>query len=135
MGDPNHTTGAEFLDALRDTIGPAIGREFDRVCDAPSQMAGDGWRGTVTCHMCPLQIEGEVDGRRFYFRDRGGASFGIAATADEAIRVAMGARGAVGWGGYCDDAEVLSEAWPVIAERIETWRSEGRPMRTAEANL
>lgn len=42
------------------------------------QESGEGWSGRMTCHACPVQIEGEVDGHAFYFRARWGAwSFAV----------------------------------------------------------
>lgn len=91
----------------------------------------EGWTAEVTCWACPLQIEGMVEGKHLYFRDRHGCyDLGIGPTPDDAVRRAMDFIDSTGWrtGGSGDLTE--AEAYEVIAQGIEAWRAAGRPMVT-----
>lgn len=119
----------EVLKALRawfQTSGmPEV---LDAQEDAPWDQSGDGWTGGMTCGACPVQIEGEVDGMRFYFRARHGEwSMGFATTPERAIRCRHGFVETGEWTREGDDTEEgfmkHSEAWRIVRESIEQWRA------------
>ena len=121
----------DTMKAFQEAFGPAIEALCNRIEDAPAEMSGDGWSGEVTCVVCPVQIDGTVDGARFYFRERGGSiTIGIAATKEDAVGCRWGR--APGWT-RADDGEVThSQAWAYVERWIAEWRAEGRPMRGGE---
>jgi hypothetical protein len=64
---------------------------------------------TVTCHGCPLQIEGTLDGLPVYFRFRYGQWwFGVG---PEAVAVAMGYAEGFQRAGSCDSDEEAVKAF------------------------
>jgi hypothetical protein len=109
-----------------------------------AEMSGEGWRGTMTCGACPVQIEGEVDGHAFYFRARGGGwSFGIshdpmtdayrAKQVDHSDRAdpriqAIGLDGDTAFEADGDDPAhgwmPYAEAWRNVQESIAAWRKQ-----------
>jgi len=124
------TDGEAFLDAIR----PAVEAGLAHVEDDATERSGDGWSGTITCPACPVQIEGAVDGMRFYYRARWDAwSFGVGHTSDDAIR-ARHEDVRDGWstGGEAEGDDAFlgswmphSEAWRHVIESIAAWRTRG----------
>ncbi len=80
-------------------------------------LSGDGWRGEFA-GMCPVQGEGEVDGRPFYFRARGEHwELSVAHAGGDPVEVSIG----------CADGFSYSEpygTWPEAG-----WMSEPHVMR------
>lgn len=117
-----------FLDAIR----PAVEANMARVNDADDERSGDGWSGALTTPACPVQIEGEVDGMRFYFRARGEDwSFSIGRTAEEAVMAGL-EDVPDGWstGGDAEGGDAFagswmpySEAWRHVEASIAAWRA------------
>ncbi len=124
------TDGEAFLNAIR----PAIEAGLAHIEDAPSERTGEGWSGAITCHACPVQIEGTVDGMHFYFRARWDAwTFGIGRTDDEAVDATWKPSGR-SWctGGNDASGEAFasswmphSEAWKHVEASIAEWRARG----------
>lgn len=122
------------LGAFMAAIRPTVEANMARVADDESERSGEGWSGTITCHACPVQIEGTVDGSHFYFRARWDTwTFGIGRTADEAVGATWEApEGSWRTGGNGESDEGLagswmphSEAWRHVEASIAEWRARG----------
>lgn len=120
------------VEAFDLSLGDVARTSLDDVCDSPPERAGDGWRGSITCHACPVQIEGEVDGSAFYFRARWeGWSFGVASTVDAAVAAGWAnaepgswyAEGDAEGGDFAGSWMKHSEAWRIVEESIAAWRA------------
>lgn len=98
--------------------------------DAPNSIDDDGIVARITCHACPVQIEGTADGWPLYLRLRGGGSIGIARPGRDPVTL--------GWGGdpilpgeYVDEDGIVDgdgwtpheEAWRMLREAVAHWRA------------
>jgi hypothetical protein len=84
---------------------------------------------TMTCEACPLQYEGTVNGKPFYYRGRwGGWCFGVGDTMNGkengAVGVAMGFLDGFqrqGMGGDTDPMEAVANIWQCCEEWFNEW--------------
>ena len=74
-------------------------------------MTSPGFSWRLTCEACPVQLDGEVDGMRWYFRARGTTwEFGVGATDQEADWASEGlGEGFRRTGEYLDSSDPGSE--------------------------
>lgn len=47
------------VEAFDLSLGDVARTSLDDVCDSPPERAGDGWRGSITCHACPVPSRGQ----------------------------------------------------------------------------
>lgn len=118
----------DWIDALRNSdFGKAIRQQCEESEDVPAQRAGDGWQGTIY-GFCPIQGDGTVDDRFWYFRARHEEwSFEVY---DVSTKPELPGENHLVWdmyGSYNGDAHnagwmKFSEAWALIEQKIAAYR-------------
>ncbi len=102
--------------------------------DAPNERSSEGWEGGIY-GACPLQGEGTVNGRHWYFRARGD-DWSFAVYRGEVLETELlwsangpyeGVASTAGWMHY-------SEAWEIIASCIEMAREQNFTMGDLSAS-